>query len=100
MVTGWFTSVPWADEHRAAVLTFAGILNRMSRYTNVHYKELIPMISRFTKIPADTLAKINFPVTPPSLGAAPIQPVIDAAAKYREIPATFPAKDLVYTGVS
>ena len=100
MVTGWFTAQPWADAHRADVLAFAAALNRMSRYTNAHHKELLPLISSFTRIPADTLDKMHFPYTPPALAAARIQPVIDAAAKYHEISKTFPAKDLFFDGVA
>jgi NitT/TauT family transport system substrate-binding protein len=99
MVTGWFTAEPWANAHRPAVLAFASALNRMSRYTNTSYKDLIPLISGFTKIQSETLLKMNFPYTPPTLAEAPIQPVIEAAAKYHEIAAAFPAKDLIFAGV-
>lgn len=47
----------------------------------------------------DTLRSTVKLYTPPTLNASSIQPVVDAAAKAHEIPAPFPAADLVQPGV-
>jgi hypothetical protein len=57
---------------------------------------MIPMISEFTKLPPDVLGKIAYPTVPSSLSPALIQPVIDLAAKYQAIPATFPASEIIF----
>ncbi|MBV9438585.1 MAG: ABC transporter substrate-binding protein [Candidatus Eremiobacteraeota bacterium] len=99
MVTGWFALTPWADQHKAAVARFADVLSHVSPYVNTHYDELIPLISRITKIPPEALHHMAHPYIYPSLATAPIQPVIDAAAKFHEIPEAFPARELIFPGI-
>jgi len=97
MVVGWFAYGPWADSHRDAVTAFATVLNRGAAYTNAHYRDLIPMISQYSHIPTDALAKMQFATIASSLDPAMIQPVINAAAKYHVIPRAFPAKELIFS---
>jgi NitT/TauT family transport system substrate-binding protein len=98
MVTCYCTTAAWASEHHAAAIKFAQAINLASPYVNRHYDELIPMISAFSKIPVETLAKLPPPSISPSLSRANVQPVIDAAAKYHLIPASFPARDIFVPG--
>jgi hypothetical protein len=55
------------------------------------------MVSTFTKLDVETLRKTPRPRFPPALSAALIQPVIDAAAKYHELPATFRAQEMIFS---
>jgi hypothetical protein len=57
---------------------------------------MIPMISEFTKLPPEVLGKLEYPTVPTSLSPALIQPVIDLAAKYQAIPASFPASEIIF----
>ena len=100
IIVGWTVDRTWATNNRAQVAAFANVLNRGNQYGNAHYQDLIPMISGFSKIPADVLGKIAYPTVPTSLAPALIQPVIDLAAKYQAIPAGFPARELIFDGVS
>jgi NitT/TauT family transport system substrate-binding protein len=97
-IAAWVAYGPWASAHRDAVMAFASVLNRGSQYANVHYQDLIPMISDFSKMQPETLGKMAYPTVAPALSTALIQPVIDAAAKYKAIPASFPAKDFLFAG--
>jgi NitT/TauT family transport system substrate-binding protein len=100
IIAAWVAYAPWAAAHRDAVIAFAGVLNRGARYANEHYSELIPMISDFSKMPQDVLGKLAYPTVPATLAVPLIQPVIDAAAKYKAIPASFSARDFIFGGVS
>jgi NitT/TauT family transport system substrate-binding protein len=95
LVAAWFAYQPWAEAHRDVVTAFASTINRGTAYVNAHQQEILPMIAGYTHIPLETLRKMAFPPTPTTLSTAAIQPVIDAAAKYHAIRATFPAKDLL-----
>jgi NitT/TauT family transport system substrate-binding protein len=97
LVAAWFAYRPWTDGHRDIVAAFTATLNRGSAYVNAHQQEILPMIAGYTHIPLETLRKMAFPPNPTTLSTAMIQPVIDAAAKYRAIRATFPAKDLLFS---
>jgi hypothetical protein len=44
----------------------------------------------------ETLSKMAYPTVAPALSTPLLQPVIDAAAKYKAIPASFPAKDFLF----
>ena len=98
MVASWIAYGPWLATHRDAVVAFATTLNRASQYANLHHAELIPLIAGFTKQTPEILSKLPYPTVSPTLDTTLIQPVIDAAAKYRMIPATFRAKELIFDG--
>lgn len=95
----WFALAPWVNEHKAAAITFARVLDQSSQYVNGHYDELTPLIASFTKLPPETLRSMVKLYTPPGLTAAALQPVVDVAARAHEIPASFPAGDMILTGV-
>jgi NitT/TauT family transport system substrate-binding protein len=96
----WFASTAWANEHRDATLRFATALREASVYVNAHFDSLLAMAAGFTKIDIETLRKMPPPRFPPSLTAASIQPVIDTAAKYHELPAAFRAQDMIFAGLT
>lgn len=94
----WFANGSWVSAHRDAALRFSQIMHDATVYTNAHYDELIPLISSYTKMTPDEIrASRRVPATP-SLKAAQIQPVIDAAARYHEIDKAFPAQELILPG--
>jgi NitT/TauT family transport system substrate-binding protein len=95
----WFALEPWVNDHRAAAIAFAKVLDQSSTYVNSHYDELTPLISSFTKLSPETLHNMVKLYTPPGLRAADLQPVIDVSAKAHEIPASFPAAQLILPGV-
>jgi len=95
----WFALGPWVNEHRAAAIAFARVLDQASQYVNGHYDDLTPLISQFTKLSPETLHNMVKLYTPPGLRPGDIQPVVDAAARAHEIPASFPAADMILQGV-
>jgi hypothetical protein len=46
----------------------------------------------------ETLSKMAYPTVAPALSTPLLQLVIDAAAKYKAISATFPARDFLFAG--
>lgn len=92
----WFASRAWADAHRDATLRFAAAMHESALYVNAHFDDLLPMVTAFTKIDVDTLRKTPHPRFPPALTAGLIQPVIDAAAKYHELSASFRAQEMIF----
>jgi NitT/TauT family transport system substrate-binding protein len=97
MIVAWFAFGPWAQANRKAVAAFVGVMARASAYANAHARELIPMISSYSHIPEETLATMQIVQIASSLDPALIQPIINAAAKYKVIPQAFPAKELIFS---
>jgi NitT/TauT family transport system substrate-binding protein len=97
MIVAWFAYGPWAQTHREAVAAFVSVINRAAAYANAHARELIPLISGFSHIPEDVLATMQIVQIASTLDPALIQPIINAAAKYKVIPQAFPAKELIFS---
>jgi NitT/TauT family transport system substrate-binding protein len=95
MFTAWFTSKSYAQANPGIVSAFRKVVETTAAYTNTHHAETVDAIAQFTKIePAlvKTMARTECGTTiNPSL----IQPVIDAAAHYKDIPAAFNASELI-----
>ena len=66
--------------------------------TRTDTEVIVHLYEEFGERCVEKLRGMAPPFTPPSLSKATIQPVIDAAAKYHEIPSTFPVKDLIVPG--
>jgi len=95
----WFTVSTWADTHRDAILRFAEALRQADRYVNDHFEEVIPLIVGYAKSDPDALRKSGKVVYPLSFTPAILQPVLNAAAHYQEIPAPLRAQDLLLPGI-
>jgi ABC-type nitrate/sulfonate/bicarbonate transport system substrate-binding protein len=94
----WFGNTAWLNAHKDAVRAFNRVITRADQYVNTHYDELAPLIAQVTKLPPETLRTMVHLYTPPTLEPAALQPVIDAAARAKEIPAAFPATDMIFPG--
>lgn len=95
----WFASSAWASQHRDATLRFAATMQEASVYVGAHYDDLLPMVNSFSKIDVDTLRKMPPPRFPAGVRSALIQPVIDTAAKFHELPAAFRAQEMIFPGL-
>ena len=92
----YFANKDWATAHPQAVKDFTRITYQAAAYTNTHHAETLEMMAGITKVPLDvfkTMGRVESATTSdPSL----LQPLIDAAAKYKQIPRSFPAKEAFF----
>ncbi len=93
LVGAWFSTSSWAQEHRDLVRRFRDVMVETARWANAHHDESSRILEKYTKL-----------ASPPGMRRVPfaeksepaqIQPVIDAAAKYGVLKATFPASELL-----
>lgn len=94
VVAAYFANKEWAAKNPQLCREFARVTYEAARYTNTHHAETAQMMADVTKIPVETIRKINRPPGATSSDPALLQPVIDAAAKYKNIPRAFPAKEI------
>jgi NitT/TauT family transport system substrate-binding protein len=97
LFTAWFTTKAYAQANPGVTAAFRRVVETTAAYTNTHHAETVDAIAQFTKLdPAlvKTMARTECGTTiDPSL----IQPVIDAAVHYKDIPAAFDASELIAT---
>lgn len=94
----WFTSGAFAKAHPDVVKTFARVVAEAASYANAHHAETAPLVAAATTIPLATIEKMPRVVVGTALTTAEVQPVIDAAAKYKMISKPFAASAILYTG--
>lgn len=96
MITAWFVSMTWANQHPDAVQAFVRGTGAAAAYLNAHRSESDALTAEITKIPLASIQRMPPTTSGTDLNLAQIQPEIDAAAKYGLIDHAFPARELAY----
>jgi len=93
--TGWMATIDYARTNRATVDKFRAALLESARYVNDHLAETADVMSKFTGIDPAVFAQMPRVKSALSVDPKLIQPLIDVAAKYKAIPASFDARELI-----
>lgn len=96
MFAAYFAMSDWAASHRELVRTFAKVAADAAAFTNAHHDATVAMMADATKIPLAVISKMDRADTFTTLEPAPIQPLIDFAARYKMIPHGFPAREMIF----
>ena len=99
MVTGWFGTVDYITKNHADLVKFNKTMKESAAFIEAHPTETVNVLAKFSGVDAAVIAKTHRLSYAP-LVPAMIQPVIDACAKYKLIPAPFDAKDIIAPGLS
>lgn len=97
IVTGYYCAADYAAKNADVLARFRKGLYEAAAYANANRTEMVPILAKYSGVDAKIVASM----TPTTVGVAGqldprmIQPIIDAAVKYKVIPAPFPAKDLI-----
>jgi NitT/TauT family transport system substrate-binding protein len=91
----WASTTDWASKNPDVAKRFAAAMRESSAFCNANPAKVQDLIAQFTGIDPAIIALSPGPQDPPSITAADIQPVIDAAFKYGFIPKTFNADDII-----
>ncbi len=97
MFTAWVAMKPWADANRAACEAFRKVVLETAAYGNKNPDKTVDAIAKFTLLEPSDVKKMARTQAATSLDPALIQPVIDIAARYKDIPARFEAKELIWS---
>jgi NitT/TauT family transport system substrate-binding protein len=92
----YFANKEWAEKHADLAKRWLRVTWDAATYTNAHHAETVAMMADYTKIPPAIIAKMARleATTQATSDPALMQPLIDAAAKYKFITRSFPAKEL------
>ena len=96
LFSAWFSTKSWVRDHPEVAREFARIVTQAAQYTNAHHHETAAMVAQFTSIPVDVIEHMQrTPSATTMLEPSLLQPVIDAALKYKIIPSGFPAAEMI-----
>ena len=91
----WFTNGDYYASHREPLARFAKVVADAGVYTNAHPADTVDLLSSFTATDPQRATQIPRMVNGTLLLAKEIQPVIDIAAKFKLIPKTFDAQEII-----
>ena len=93
--SGWFTTKEFAEKNRDTVDRFVRSIREAANYTNAHHDLTVDALAQYTKVDSAVIKKSTRATAGLDIELKKIQPLIDTAAKYKVIPETFDARDLV-----
>jgi NitT/TauT family transport system substrate-binding protein len=93
--SAWFTTIDYAQKNPDVVNRFMRTIRDGAVYVNAHPAETAHFLADFAKVQTSYVDKLRvlqgWRLDPPNL-----QPIIDAAARYKMIPERFDAHDIIY----
>ena len=98
MVTTWFVSADYAAKNRGTIAKFNRTMADAASYVEAHPADAVALLAKFSGVDPAVITRSHRLAYAP-LDPALIQPVIDACAKYKVIPAAFDAKELIAPGL-
>lgn len=95
LLSGWFAMTNYAEAHADIVRRFDEVMRAAEAFCNAHPEATAGLVAAYTGINAALLARMTPPAFPDALESRDIQPVIDAAAKYKWFDHGFRATDVI-----
>lgn len=95
----YIANADWASKHGDAVRRWVRVTLEAGAYTNTHHAETAQLVADTTKIPLAIIQRVARVQAATLQTADPsfLQPLIDVAYKYGNIPRTFPAKEMWFS---
>lgn len=92
----FYSTASFAQTHPDIVQKFAAAMAKTARWANAHHAQSARILERWTKahVTPDTARSVYAERLDPRM----IQPVIDSAARYKILKASFPASELFWNG--
>lgn len=94
----YFSTADWAARNRAAANAFKRIIAESGAYANEHPDATVDLVSGFTGAEPAVIRSMTRTTIGTVADPKMIQPIIDAFAAYRVIPATFDAREIIDRG--
>ena len=93
--SAWYSNADFAAKNHDVVARFRQVVEAATTYTNGHHAETVDLLASFTGMDPATISVIHRAVSGTTLDLKLIQPMIDAAAKFKVIPQPFSASALL-----
>jgi NitT/TauT family transport system substrate-binding protein len=91
----WFSTTDYAAQNPNVIKKFGDVLQRASAYSNEHPEQTAELLAKFSGMDIETVRHMTRDKYDLKLLPSDIQPLIDAAAKYKVIAQGFEAGDYI-----
>jgi ABC-type nitrate/sulfonate/bicarbonate transport system substrate-binding protein len=91
----WYANADYIASHKDVVARFQRVVADASAYTNTHPQDTLDLLVSFTGIEPTAAKNMARMVNGTTVRAQEIQPVIDIAAKFKLIPQSFSAQEII-----
>jgi NitT/TauT family transport system substrate-binding protein len=95
LYSAWFASIDYVNQNHDVIEHFDDVLRRTAIYANGHHAQTVDLLAKFTGIEPSVIAGMNRTHYATDFDTRDMQPLIDAAARYKVIPSDFAAQDLI-----
>jgi NitT/TauT family transport system substrate-binding protein len=95
---GWFTSRKFAAENGPLLHRFVRALYATAPWAATHHAESAAILSKYSKIPVETMNAMTRVVFEQSLDPKMVQPALDIASKYKLLERPVLASELIIPG--
>jgi NitT/TauT family transport system substrate-binding protein len=97
---GWFTTRDWLVKHPLEARNFVASMSDAAQWANAskNHRASAEILARYLKSSPDEINASPRVVYGTSITVAMVQPLVDVVARYKVIPAAFPASDLIAAG--
>jgi NitT/TauT family transport system substrate-binding protein len=90
-----FSTREFASKNKDAITRFGKIVEEANNYANTHVAETLPPLVPLMRLDVKTATDMRHGFSATTFDANALQPVIDLMVKYKQIPATFDARELL-----
>jgi NitT/TauT family transport system substrate-binding protein len=95
LATAWISTTDYVQKNPSTVRAFVAVLNKAAAYANTHAAQTAPVLAKYSGLELATVQHMTRARFETGLDPKEIQPVIDAAARYRVITKGFDARDII-----
>ena len=85
----------WVEGHRDVIDRFLHVAADASAYVGSHENDMAPILAEYMNVDPGSIPKTRHAVRGVAIVPADLQPVIDALVKFKTIPKSFPAAEML-----
>lgn len=95
LISDWFTTRDWLAQNEQAAKRLVAVIYETARFANGHHDRTLPILAKYTKTSPDQLRGVVRAAYSTALTPALLQPVIDAAVKYKSLERPLDARTVI-----
>lgn len=96
LVGTWMSTSAWARAHPDMAARFLGVIARTAEWANAHPDETAAILMKYGKLDPRIMKMMHRARFATRFNPAEMQPILDLAARYGALPASFSAQDVVW----
>ncbi len=95
LISDWFTTRTWLERNGDAAKRLTGVIYETARWANAHQDQSAPILAKYSKLDLDRVRAMTRALYATALDPRMVQPVLDAATKFKSLDRPFKAAELI-----